>query len=123
MMKFIKSIAVFLMLISCGQSNISESSDSTIVVADAKASFIIEGMSCEVGCAKYIDEELEKMDGVSNCEIDFETKTAIVKYDNSLISEYAMIDVIQRLKDSIYKVTQVEVEILKSIEKTKIDTH
>jgi len=122
-MKFIKSIAVFLMLISCGQSNISESSDSTIVVADAKASFIIEGMSCEVGCAKYIDEELEKMDGVSNCEIDFETKTAIVKYDNSLISEYAMIDVIQRLKDSIYKVTQVEVEILKSIEKTKIDTH
>jgi copper chaperone CopZ len=123
MLKFLKTFGICVVLFGCAQSSISEQSESTIVVADAKATFVIDGMMCEVGCAKYIDEELEKMEGVIDCDIDFESKTANVKFDNSLISEYAMIDVIESLKDSIYKVTQVEVEILKSVEKTKIDTH
>ncbi len=84
---------------------------------------MIEGMSCQVGCAAYIDEELEKLDGVAKAEVDFESKQAVVNYDNSLISEYTMIDLINTLKDSLYTVSSVEVEILQAVENVKIDTH
>jgi hypothetical protein len=40
-----------------------------------------------------------------------------------LISEYDIVNTINCLKDSAYTVASVDVEILKTIEKKKIDTH
>ena len=53
------SLLVFL-LIGCGQSNSFEYKEEVLAVADTKAEITIDGMSCQVGCAAYIDEELEK---------------------------------------------------------------
>ena len=116
------SLLVFL-LIGCGQSNSSEYKDEVLAVADTKVEMTIDGMSCQVGCAAYIDEELEKVSGVVSANVSFENKLASVSYDNSLISEHDIISAINSFKDSAYSVASVEVEILKSVEKKKIDTH
>ena len=111
------------LIVGCGQSNPSELKEEVIEVADTKAELIVEGMSCQVGCAAYIDEELEKIDGVVSADVDFESKSASISFDNSLISEYDIVNTINCLKDSAYTVASVDVEILKTIEKKKIDTH
>ena len=116
------SLLVFL-LIGCGQSNSSEYKDEVLAVADTKVEMTIDGMSCQVGCAAYIDEELEKVSGVVSANVSFENKLASVSYDNSLISEHDIISAINSFKDSAYSVASVDVEILKSVEKKKIDTH
>ncbi|MEC8610642.1 MAG: heavy metal-associated domain-containing protein [Bacteroidota bacterium] len=110
-------------LLACTTSEKVDTKSEPIAVADATAQFTIEGMSCQVGCAAYIDEELEKMSGVVSSEVNYESQMAVVKYDNSLVSEYAMMNLINTVKDSAYQVTSVEVEIIKSADKNKIDTH
>jgi len=114
---------VLSLLFSCGQANQSEVKEEVLVVADTKAELVVEGMSCQVGCASYIDEALEKIDGVVSANVDFESKSCNVSYDNSLISEYNIVNAINTLKDSSYFVSSIDVEILKMIEKKKIDTH
>ena len=116
------SLLVFL-LIGCGQSNSSEYKDEVLAVADTKVEMTIDGMSCQVGCAAYIDEELEKVSGVVSANVSFENKLASITYDNSLISEHDIVSAINSLKDSAYSVASVDVEILKTVEKKKIDTH
>ena len=116
------SLLIFL-LISCTQSNSSDYKEEVHAVADTKAEMTIDGMSCQVGCAAYIDEELEKVSGVVSADVSFENKLASISYDNSLISEYDIVSKINSLKDSAYSVASLEVEILKTIEKVKIDTH
>lgn len=116
------SLLVFL-LIGCGQSNSSEYKDEVHAVADTKVEMTIDGMSCQVGCAAYIDEELEKVSGVVSANVSFENKLASITYDNSLISEHDIVSTINSLKDSAYSVASVDVEILKTVEKKKIDTH
>ena len=116
------SLLVFL-LISCTQSNSSDYKEEVLAVADTKVEMTIDGMSCQVGCAAYIDEELEKVSGVVSADVSFENKLASISYDNSLISEHDIVSKINSLKDSAYSVASLEVEILKTIEKVKIDTH
>ena len=45
------------------------------------ASFNIEGMTCQMGCANTIESKLSGLDGVSDAKVDFENKTAVVKFD------------------------------------------
>jgi len=123
MFKNFLTVLSILVLFSCGQNTTSEVENTVEVLADAKAEFGIEGMSCQVGCAAFINEELLNLEGVANAKVDFESKSAVVNYDNSLISEYTMIDLINTLKDSSYTVSSVEVEILQAVDNVKIDTH
>ena len=116
------SLLVFL-LIGCGQSNSSEYKEEVFAVADTKVEMTIDGMSCQVGCADYINDELEKVSGVVSADVSFENKLASITYDNSLISEHDIVGTINSLKDSAYSVSSVDVEILKTVEKKKIDTH
>ena len=116
------SLIVFL-LIGCSQSNSSEYKEEVLAVADTKAEMTIDGMTCQAGCAAYIDEKLEKVSGVVSANVSFENKFASITYDNSLISEHEIVSAINSLKDSAYSVTSVDVEILKKVEKKKIDTH
>ena len=120
---FITPSLLVLLLIGCGQSNSSEYKEEVLAVADTKVEMIIDGMSCQVGCADYIDEELEKVSGVVSADVSFENKLASITYDNSLISEHDIVSAINSLKDSAYSVSSVDVEILKTVEKKKIDTH
>jgi copper chaperone CopZ len=60
------------------------SSDPVSVPVDdaspASAKYHIEGMTCE-GCANILHGALMKLPGVKAAEVDFATKTAVVRYN------------------------------------------
>lgn len=100
-MKTFKNILVVLVMISLvfACKNETEPGVKTIAVETsdqekeldpnatyAKAEFMIEGMSCAVGCAKKIEGNLAKMDGVKSATVDFDRKLAMVEYDEAKVS-------------------------------------
>ena len=50
-----------------------------------EASFSISGMMCKMGCAKAIENNLSKMEGVQKASVEFETSIATVLYNSSLL--------------------------------------
>ena len=50
-----------------------------------ETSFSISGMMCKMGCAKAIENNLSKMEGVQKATVDFETSIATVLYNSSLL--------------------------------------
>ena len=42
-------------------------------------------MMCAINCPKRVNESLKNVDGIKSCKVDFETKTAIIVYDDKKI--------------------------------------
>lgn len=53
----------------------------------------IDGLHCAAGCARYIQTELNKNDGITAL-VDFNNKQAIVEYDPKIYSEDKIITII-----------------------------
>src|SRR5690606_5766147 len=75
-----------LFLVSCKQNQAevaTENTTETEQIAEniQTASFSIEGMHCEFGCAKMIEKKLTGFEGVKSATVDFEAKTATVEYN------------------------------------------
>ena len=69
------------------------------------ASFEIEGMTCAVGCAKTIEEELGALDGVQKATVDFDSKKATVVFDKVIQSQESLTKVVEATADGkTYKV-------------------
>ena len=69
------------------------------------ASFTIEGMTCAMGCAKTIEEELANLDGVEKATVDFDKKTATVTFDKTVQNPESLTKVVQETGDGkTYKV-------------------
>jgi len=43
-------------------------------------------MTCEMGCAKTIEKKMAKMEGVKTAKVDFDTRLAMVEYDEAKVS-------------------------------------
>jgi periplasmic mercuric ion binding protein len=69
----------------------------------------IEGMSCEVGCAKYINGKLNKTEGVLASEVVFDENIAKVTFDPALTNAKDLAKMVAGLNDGQYKVSGVEV--------------
>lgn len=70
------------------------------------ASFKIDGMTCAVGCAKTIEEELANLDGVDKATVDFDKKTATVSFDKTIQNPESLTKVVQETGDGkTYKVS------------------
>jgi len=72
----------------------------------ATASFSIEGMHCEVGCAGVIQKKLAKLEGVQDAKVDFAGKTATITYDANKQTPEIMVQTVQNISDD-YKVSNV----------------
>lgn len=69
----------------------------------------IEGMTCEIGCAKLIESKLAKTKGIEKVEVKFEDKRGLVRYDASQISEKEMVSVVEKIAGGdLYKVLNVK---------------
>lgn len=68
------------------------------------ANFEIEGMKCAMGCAKVIEKNIAKMDGVKEVLVDFDTKTATVSYDQELVDQKKLTATIKNTAET-YSVT------------------
>jgi len=61
----------------------------------------IEGMHCAAGCAMYIENELNKMDGVVEASIDFNEKMGEIKFNND-IKKKDILKYVNNLKSGAY---------------------
>ena len=74
-----------------------------------KKIYTLEGMMCGVGCVNTINKVVQSLDGVDNVEVDFETRSMEVVFDNNNIKSN---DVIKSLPNP-YKATLVKEMISK----------
>lgn len=73
------------------------------------ASIKIEGMTCAIGCAKTIEENLSKVEGVQKATVDFDTKMATINFDADKLSQQDLVKVIENSADGkTYKVAEVK---------------
>jgi mercuric ion binding protein len=125
-MKFTKSIAIIalsvLLFTSCKDNKAEESSKTAssetaapkvkkeIAAANLQtASFKIEGMTCAIGCAATIQEELTALDGVQTAKVDFDKKLATVTFDKTIQNPGSLTKVVQATGDGkTYKVSDMK---------------
>ena len=75
-----------------------------------KASFAIEGMTCAMGCAKTIQDDLADLDGVQEATVDFDTKLATVSFDKTVQTTETLTKVVEAAADGkTYKVKDMKI--------------
>ena len=73
------------------------------------ASFAIDGMTCAMGCAKTIEEDLAGLDGVQEAKVDFDTKLATVTFDKTVQTPEKLTTVVEAAADGkTYKVSNMK---------------
>lgn len=124
-MNFIKSTIVLvtagLLFASCNKKEVKEVSIVTTQKSSPKvkkeiaaanlqtASFTVEGMTCAIGCAKTIQEELSDLDGVQTATVDFDKKLATVTFDKTVQTTESLTKVVQATGDgNTYKVSKMK---------------
>ena len=73
----------------------------------AKAEFTIDGMTCEIGCAKTIEKKMSKMEGVKSAKVDFDRKLAMVEYNEAKDTPNLLEKTVTKVAD-IYKVRDMK---------------
>ena len=66
----------------------------------SETSFSISGMMCKMGCAKTIETNLSKMEGVQEAYVDFETSLATVIYNSSIVQTDDLVKTVTDTGDS-----------------------
>lgn len=114
-MNFIKSIATVLLasllFVGCKEKSTEAVSNSETEVETPKvkkeiaatnlqtASFNIKGMTCAIGCAKTIEEELNGLDGVQIAKVDFDKELATVSFDKTVLNPEKLTKVVEATAD------------------------
>ena len=73
-----------------------------------KSEFTIDGMTCEIGCAKLIEKNINKMNGVKLAKVDFNNKLAMVEYDETMVNHHLLADVVTKTAN-VYKVSEMKI--------------
>jgi mercuric ion binding protein len=125
-MNFTKSIAIIalssLLFASCKDNKADSKAETAstetatpkvkkeIAAANLQtASFTVEGMTCAIGCAKTIQEELTDLDGVQTAKVDFDKKLATVIFDKTVQTPESLTKVVQATGDGkTYKVSNMK---------------
>jgi Cu+-exporting ATPase len=122
--KIISYLIVVFALISCNETKkeITHEKPATekqeLAAVYKSVEVEIEGMTCEIGCAKLIESKLSKVDGVTFSKVDFEAKKGLFTYDENKLSKN---DITQKINGiaggDLYLVTKT-VDIEEIIPKT-----
>ncbi|QBN18981.1 heavy-metal-associated domain-containing protein [Flavobacterium nackdongense] len=124
-MNVIKSISAMLLasllFVGCKEKSTEAVSDAAtgtaapkvkkeIAVANLQtASFTIKGMTCAIGCAKTIQEELNGLEGVQNATVDFDKELATVSFDKTVLNPEKLTKVVEAVADGkTYKVSNMK---------------
>ncbi len=69
----------------------------------------IEGMTCEIGCAKLIESKLSKTEGVKYAKVSFEEKLGRIEYDANIINQKQFNNLVQSIAGGdLYKIVRIE---------------
>lgn len=77
------------------------------VIASAKMSMNINGMTCAMGCARAIEVELNNIDGVEQARVDFDSKNAVLSYNAELTSEAYLVDFVNTYRKGAFSASLV----------------
>ena len=88
---------------------VNETKQEVIASTDAKEIAIsISGMTCEIGCAKFIQSKLSKKEGVLDAKVVFNDSIATIKYDGAKTNKASIISFVNGLADNMYKATEAK---------------
>jgi Cu+-exporting ATPase len=109
MMKLARNILMIaftgLLFLSCNEVK----NEKDLAVNIKKISLNIEGMTCEIGCAKTIESKLSKAEGVEIVSISFDDKKGIVSYDANKTDKNKIVAIVQEIAGGdLYKVTDTQ---------------
>tara|TARA_B110000503_G_C7168791_1_gene423265 strand:+ start:4392 stop:4889 length:498 start_codon:yes stop_codon:yes gene_type:complete len=111
------SFSFAVLFTACGDSNSSSNEVEVIeigtsgnkveveVLAENKmeVKMEVEGMTCAMGCAKYIENKVGDMDGVVASSVNFEEKIATFEFDKTATSPEEIQEFISNIHDGQYK--------------------
>jgi Cu+-exporting ATPase len=98
MQKLIFFIGTIFLLsfIGCKKMDKDAIPSEKVAVQDIKKVEVsIEGMTCEIGCAKLIESKLSKTEGVKFVAVNFEEERGIIEFDANMIDEKKISEVIE----------------------------
>ncbi|HBK83409.1 MAG TPA: heavy metal transporter [Flavobacterium sp.] len=114
MIKIVKKTLVMLLIVafsqSCKKENAKDTNNTLQVEKSTTenvktATFEIEGMTCAVGCAGLIESKLNKLEGVIEAKVNFDTKTATITFDSEKLNEEMITKTVEDLAGGkLYKV-------------------
>lgn len=109
------SLAILgLFLVSCINTNEDKTKEKQEEVKTLSAKLTnvevkIEGMTCEIGCARLIQSKLHKTEGVKFVNVNFEEEKGEITFDANQISDSELKKIIEDIAGGdLYKVVQVE---------------
>ena len=81
-------LVLFISEVSCKNEIKSESKQPTIALEEniQNIEVSIEGMTCEIGCARLIASKIYKLNGVTYTNVSFENKLGQFTFDSNIIS-------------------------------------
>ena len=77
-----------------------------LMAGETTATYKVEGMMCNQNCPMKVKQSLEGVDGIKACQVDFESKTTTVTFDDEKISREKIATTIA--VGTYYKVTDAE---------------
>jgi len=88
----------------------NDESDNNQIENLQKISLEIEGMTCEIGCARTIQSKLSKKDGVKSAKVSFEDKEGVIEFDANKITKSQVIEAVNQIAGGdVYNVVKTEV--------------
>ena len=78
---------------------------SLLFSIELTANYRVDGMMCAINCPKKVNESLDGVEGIKSCRVDFESKTAMVVYDDDIIDANKIAKTIS--KRTYYKVNDI----------------
>lgn len=105
---------IFILTITSCKNDTKPTVENTQQITSVKENFQnievnIEGMTCEIGCAKLIESKISKLEGVTVSKVNFEEKTGTFTFDVSRISSKKIVKNINGIAGGgLYKVTNIK---------------
>ena len=102
---------IILVETAASQSNNKSSKIETNNATSAR--FTIKGMSCEIGCARAIENELSKLDGMYKARVNFKKEMATVEFDANKIDKSLLISTVSSVSQTLsFSVVDFEMDLM-----------
>ena len=119
-----KNITTILLIIitafsfSCNQSKKNETPKQEVAANYKSIEVEIEGMTCEIGCARLIQSKLSKVEGVTYAKVNFESKKGIFTFDSNKLDKEAITEKISNIAGgdlySVSKASEIDLIVKKT---------
>ncbi len=111
-LKYIFVLVFFITALSC-KNEINSNNEVSTIALEEKLQNIevsIEGMTCEIGCAKLIASKIYKLEGVTYTNVSFENKLGQFTFDSNKISSEEIFKNINGIAGGdLYTVTESQI--------------